>query len=166
MFSIGTALDVAGNYSFEITPRMLTVTVILAITLLLLFRARVEKGSMRRWKVRVLMLALAVVTAWRPAVLMQTLLPSTYGLEGAYFKGLLMNALTEVKLLRVSEPEDYDLETVQQLLEESEENAPAGDTASEDSPHVIAIMVEALSDLTVAGDFETSEPVMPSPRTS
>lgn len=161
VFSIGTALDVAGNYSFEITPRMLTVTVILAITLLLLLRARVEKGSMRRWQVRVLMLALAVVTAWRPAVLMQTLLPSTYGLEGAYFKGLLMNALTEVKLLRVSEPEDYDLETVQQLLEESEENAPAGDTASEDSPHVIVIMVEALSDLTVAGDFETSEPVMP-----
>lgn len=161
VFSIGTALDVAGNYRFEIMPRMLTVSVILAISLALLLRARVEKGSMRRWPVRVLMLVLAVATAWRPAVLMQTMLPSTYGLEGAYYKGLLMNVLTEVKLLRIREPEGYDLEMVQQLLEESGENTSAGDTASDDTPHVIAIMVEALSDLTVAGDFETSESVMP-----
>lgn len=161
LFSIGTALDVAGNYSFEIMPRMLTVAAVLAIVLVLLFRARVKKGSMCRWQVRVLMLALAVVTVWKPAVLIRTTLPRTYDREGAYLSGILMNTLSEVKLLRVSEPEGYDLENVQRRLEESSENAPTGSTATEDAPHVIAIMVEALSDLTVAGDFETSEPVMP-----
>ena len=49
IFSIGTALNVAGNYTFEIMPRMITVTAGLVIVLIILFRCRVKKGYMRKW---------------------------------------------------------------------------------------------------------------------
>lgn len=159
IFSIGTALNVVENYKFEIKPRMITATIVLVIVLMIVFRSRVKMRGKRKWTMRAVVLTLAVIAACIPLSRLKATLPRSYKMEGAYYNGILMQLLAEVRLLHVAEPEGYSAENVRALLKEYEDSAPAAN--EEDPPHVIAIMVEALSDLTVAGEFETSAPVMP-----
>lgn len=160
LYSVGTALSVADNYSFVIMPRMVTVTVVFAIVMAILLRSRTDRRSMKKWLLRAALLMLAVVTALIPALRLKATPPRNYKAEAAYYNGLLMELLAEVRLLRVEQPEGYSLDRVQQLLKEGEDAGNAA-TEDEDAPHVIVVMVEALSDLTAVGHFETDSPVMP-----
>lgn len=155
LFSIQTALNVAGKYRFKMTSRMITQLCVFAITFVMVCRSKVEVKRVRKLPVRVLMLVLAVASAWLPVSLLDSMNSYTWGREGAYFNGVLMELMVEAKNYNIEAPEGYSAESVQTI---------AGQHAAvegEGTPHVIAIMVEAMSDISVLGEFETTAEVMP-----
>lgn len=156
VYSIGTALSVAGNYTFEFMPRMYTALVVFVIAVLVVLRSRVKRRTLR-WPVRAAAAVLAVVSMCIPVSRMDAITARNWGRDAAYYNGILMEFLVEAEHLFVKAPEGYSTEGAEAMLKECEEAA----AAQEDPPHVIAIMVEALSDLSAVGEFETSAPVMP-----
>ncbi len=156
IYAVGTALKVLPSYRLEIMPRMITTFVVFVIVMMIVILSRVDFRRALKWPVRAISLALACLAAWMPVSNMKTTAPRNWGREAATINGLLMEALVEAQFLRVSAPEGYTTEKAHALLEQYAEPA-----ACQDPPHVIAIMVEALSDLTVGGAFETDVPVMP-----
>ena len=159
VFSIRTALNVAGGYHFEIMPRLITEICVLATCLTAVLKSRVRRRSMRGLGRRTALLAMAAAAAWMPAVKLEDTAPRTWGREGAYFNGVLMQFLAEAEDMYVEPPEGYSQETVDALARKWPAQPAA--SADEQQPHIIAVMVEALSDLRVLGGFETSEAVMP-----
>ncbi len=75
--------------------------------------------------------------------------------------GCTYSFFINTKYLYVLEPNDYDAEQVEGYVAEVLENAEATETVTEKTPHIIAIMNESLSDLSVLGDVQTNENPMP-----
>ena len=69
----------------------------------------------------------------------------------------LTNFMYSIRQLGAQEPEDYSQENLAALTGDTEGLTATG----EEQPHVIVIMSEAYSDLSVLGDFETSEEIAP-----
>ena len=157
-FSLRTALNVMGGYRLEIAPRMLTELAVLAVCLAAVLGCRADRQRMRGLWRRGLLLALAVAAAWTPLSQMENVSARTWGREGAYYNGILVQLLAELEDMNVRPPEGYSREAFAQLAEEWPAQ-PADDQAQQ--PHVIVIMAEALSDLSVLGEFETNREVMP-----
>lgn len=156
VYSIGTALSVAGNYRFELMPRMITAFAVFVIVMQVVLRSRVKRHTLR-WPVRAAAAALAAASMCIPVSRMDAISARNWGCDAAYYNGILMEFLVELEHLFVKAPEGYSTEGAEAMLKEYEKT----ETAQEDPPHVIAIMVEALSDLSAVGEFETSAPVMP-----
>lgn len=153
---LGTALSVAGGYTLEIMPRMISAALAMVISVLAVARARMEwKRAGKMWY-RMLCAALAALSAVIPVMQMDDLTVLTWGRQGAYKRGILMEFLLEAGDMFVSEPEGYSTEAAEMLAQEYETAKITGER-----PHVIAIMGEAFSDLQAVGDFETSEEVLP-----
>ena len=154
---LGTALSVAGGYSLEIMPRMISVTLALVISLLAVVRMKVQRKRPEKPGFRALCIVLAALAAVYPVMQLDELTVLTWGRQGAYKRGILMEFLLEAKDMFVTPPEGYDPAVVEALAQEYDQT---GD-ANADKPHVIAIMNEAFSDLQAVGSFETSEEVLP-----
>ena len=78
----------------------------------------------------------------------------TYKVNG-FFVSFLVNA----KYLNVEVPQGYSADTAKDLLQSVTNTEP--DATSSDRPNIVVIMNEAFSDLSVLGDFTTSEDYMP-----
>ena len=154
---IGTAISVADTYSMYFMPRMISVTLALILCVLAVARAKVEKKRWGKAGFRLLCVLLAVLSFIVPALQLGSLTAKTWGLQGAYMRGLLMEFLLEGKDMIIMPPEGYDTGAVEALAQEYEKTTDESD----DNPHVIVIMDEAFSDLQLVGDFETSDEVLP-----
>lgn len=72
------------------------------------------------------------------------------------FNGYLVASLMEIQNSRISKPQRYSLEKVEELLEEAGENSRDG-LGGKQKPHIILVMNESYSDLRVLGNLEISE---------
>lgn len=158
LFSLQTALNVAGNYRFIVMPRMITSTCVLLITTAMVARCPVQRGLGSRWRFRALAVLLAGLSGFYPIVQMRGMGARYWGRESVYYNGVLMEYALELQDLHVSWPENYSeqLEALTAAYPGETEN-----NLEEEPPHVIAIMFEALSDLTAVSNLETSEDAMP-----
>ncbi len=75
--------------------------------------------------------------------------------------GFTYSFFINTKYLYVLEPNGYDAEKVEEYVAEVLEGADAEETQNEQQPHIIAIMNESLSDLSVLGEVNTNIEPMP-----
>ena len=78
--------------------------------------------------------------------------------EGAWVYGYILDFVSKFKEITPQKPEHYTLELVDEL---AEEYAQESNDASSDHPHIIVIMDESFSDLSVLGGTIHNREVMP-----
>lgn len=165
LYSIGTAVSVAGNYKIEITPRLLAVLAGFLVLILLGSRTGIRVKHLR---VRVAGFLLSVMCMFGYVHEIGTdSWISFFGLDTTLFtpnvlyrnNGLAGGFLSILKYIKVEKPQGYSAEEVQKIASEY----PAEETKKEISelPNVIVIMDEAFSDLSVLGEFATDSDYMP-----
>lgn len=165
--SLGTAVSVADNYSFtlEWKPAFALMAFVWIILLSSKSGARFKRKKFRFGTA----FLYAVLLCFYISAIQKTGVQSFFGMDTTLFtmnvlyrnNGIAAAFLGNLRFLNIEEPDDYSPQRVEEIQAELE-NDPA-DTASaqEQYPNVIVIMDEAFSDLSVWGDFETSEDVIP-----
>lgn len=160
IFSIGTAINVASNYSlFPIPGSIIFTWIFFAGSVVLLTRAKIEKGRFLSLKRRLILLAAAAFGTVAVIFYIPGLKIYHWENDGANYNGTILDLFSKFKEAFVSEPETYSPEAVAGIADryaDSEASAPASKP-----PHIIAIMNEAFSDLSVLGRLATNEAVMP-----
>ncbi len=167
IFSIGTAVSVAGNYEFEIKARV--VYVVLGFLAIILIGSRLGgKKRTIRLKPRMLGLALSAISMFGYVQYIGTdASVKAFSLDTTLFtpnvlyrnNGLVGGFLGNLKYLKVEKPNGYSASAAQEEAECYKKET--ADVETEELPNVIAIMNEALSDPAVFGEFETSEEYFP-----
>ncbi len=176
--SFGTAMSVADQYTFELHWRQAFVLFAYIWIILIASRSRV---TFRFGKVRAVAFLMSVfLMAGYLSGIQKSDVQSFFGMDTTLFtlnvlyrnNGLAAAFLANLRFLNLPEPDGYSVKAVTELMEQS-----TGDTEGSSGsisavsvndqtdvlqyPNIIVIMNEAFSDLSVWGDFETSEEVMP-----
>ncbi|MDY3250779.1 MAG: LTA synthase family protein [Candidatus Choladocola sp.] len=168
--SIGTAATVADNYSFTLTWKaafvlfaFIWIMVISSKSAVRFCRKRVRFGGAALY---LLCMVLYVNGIQKSSV------QDFFGMDTTLFtlnvlyrnNGIAAAFLGNLRFLHIEEPDGYSPDKAEAIAADAagkakqQENSGQG---TEEYPNVIIIMDEAFSDLSVWGDFETSEEVMP-----
>lgn len=158
IFSASTAMNVMGNYSLLPIPAGILWGwgVFLAMLGVLYFYHRKRKPGLTAKK-RIILLVLCTISSVSIFFYAVNLKTYHWDKEGALFNGYYLDFVAKFKEITVPEPENYSPELIAQLADQYAQP----ETQPEKLPHLIVIMDEAFSDLTVAGDFATNQEVMP-----
>ncbi len=157
-YSVKIALTVAGNYKLTLTPHALYSLIGFIFVLYFLLTLKIDKSRKNRLGVRLGALGASAVCSlglWWVSVNSVNYIQN-WAMTGTLVNGATYNLIVELKESRVEAPEGYSPERVESILSryKTGESDP-------DSPHIIVIMNEAFSDLSVLGEFETNIEVMP-----
>lgn len=160
VFSIGTAMNVAEHYSLWPVP----INVILCWGIwcgafFYLFPKNVKVNDRISGKSRIVILIGCIVAAIIMNSYATNLKTYHWDKEGAVFNGYVLDFVSKIKEAYIAEPDGYNCEDIESL---SEQYPLIIDTPSETKhPHIIVIMDESFSDLSVQGDLSTDVEVMP-----
>lgn len=165
IYSVRTAVSVADNYNLDINGRLIG---IVAGFLLLAFVSGYLNLKVKRLQVRLAGILLSVLCLFGYVKAMgNDKVIDAAGLDTTLFtpnvlyrnNGLLGGFVGNIRYLKVEKPEGYSTKAVEEIAE----NYQTEDTVTDkkDLPNIIVIMNEAFSDLSVFGDFHTSEDYMP-----
>lgn len=170
--SLGTAVSVLDNQSMTLTPE--TIHILCGFGLLIFLSLHCDrKAPALKQRLSAGLATAALLAAMSFGVqtqwLMDTIdiyeMPFTQGYtyrQNGFVVSFLMNA----KYLSVDKPEDYDVEELEETIDETLEEAlleedTAATPVTPASPNIIVIMNEAFSDLSVLGDLHTNKDYMP-----
>ena len=159
ILAIGTAINVANNYSFIAKPLMITQLIFYIACMRAMIGAHEVRPNLKKLWVRALVVPLVVVSAYPAWYTYRHNKPTTFWSNGIRRNSILVEFLLESKTLKVSQPKGYSAEAVAALGEEYP--ARPATVSGKKRPHVIAIMIEAFSDLSVLGRLETNVDYMP-----
>jgi len=153
-YSLRTAASVVGQYKIEFTSK---VNYSILLFLLFIFVVSITKFTHKSKKSQLPRLAGAIFLGLSLFTVSWCMNNSTnymqlWAFDGTKYNGLTYNFLIEARDSRVKVPEGYSDERAEEIL-----SAYTGTESKEDTPHVIVIMSEAFSDLSILGDFNTSE---------
>ena len=168
IYSFGTAMGVAGNFSFVPTKRMIVGTVLFIIWFIVIgfceldLRKVIKKVVLRiSGAVTVLigMIVFTLLLQTNSAVATFDIFNIQYAVAELITRnGLYVGFLYELKYLTVDKPEGYSKAAEKEILD----NTAVDSSVSADTmPNIIVIMDEAFSDPAVNGKIETSEDYMP-----
>ena len=161
IFSFGTAMNVADNYSiFPIPPAVKTGWGIWCGVMALVWSTQPKAAHSFSWKKRSALAALCIVSILFSFFRTDTLRTYHWKNEGALFNGYLLDFVSRFSEAYVSEPEHYSVEKIESLSERYSRKSDSSGT-SEKPPHIIVVMDEAFSDLRVVADIRTNQEVMP-----
>ena len=164
IYSIGTAVSVAGNYEFKINGRL--VAVVLSFMLIAFLGSRTGL-KVKRWRIRILCLCFAlagmygyVVGVGSDAVIDVVGLDTTLFTPNVLYRnnGLTAGFLGNLKFLMVEKPDGYSAQKAEDAAQEYRKHTA---DSKEKLPNVIVIMNEAFSDMSVFGEFEIDYDYMP-----
>lgn len=162
IFSVKTALAVAGNYSMEFDKEFIIKVgagmVILALTVFIICMY-MEQVLLPK-SARIVCVGCSVI--WFGMMACTSWIVAAGGRNADYFthetNGFAFNLYLQLKDLSIREPENYG----QEVLAEIKEQYPSDRAvAREDYPNIIVIMNESFSDLSVLGEFATNQEVLP-----
>lgn len=157
--SLGTAMNVANQYDFTITPNIVYAWVIFGWLAFSSFSLQVPKTS-RKSVPFLLTLVISIGVFVGFFFTTRNMVAIHFGNGGTYYQGYLLNFTLSIKELIVPPPDGYSAESVESIMADylnGEDSAAAGKT-----PNIIVIMDEAYADLGVLGDnFNTYEAVSP-----
>ena len=157
--SIGTGLSVAGNYQLSLNDRGCYVILAtwLFFSLAWKFQVKFAKPSFMR------MISAFGVIFLGSVVYLNTYHTNTETWEkkGTYRNGYVLNFVLSARDSIVSEPEGYSKDFVTQMETLYGETKKNDMVELEEQPTVIVIMNESFADLSVIGELETNEPLMP-----
>lgn len=163
--SFWTAASVAGEFRYEPTMNMILMGLLMIACNLLICKMDFWFSG---WKSRLVYTVITVGCVWYCFYGM--LVGDFFAKVGSqwmdFFRfnityqtdGYMMCTVKSIRFLHVEKPEGYSLETVKNIAADvkkrhvEEKNLPE---------NIIVIMNEAFADLSVLGDFETSEPMLP-----
>lgn len=160
IFSAGTATNVIDNYSLLPIPRNLIVAwVIFAVVLTAVYflQRKADRRMKMTVKRRVLLLCFCAVASFSVFLYASNLQTYHWDVKGARRNGFILNFTAEFGEISVSKPEHYSTELIDGL---AAEYGYANDEKQE-TPHIIVIMDESFSDLSVVGEFSTDNEVTP-----
>lgn len=159
ILSVGTALNVAGQYSFQLSASMAYSWMLwLWSVWSLRCLPSVEKIAPKRW----IRLAAAAATAVCVLVIGRAteIIPlKMWGNEGTAVNGYYLNFAAGLRACFVEEPDHYSPETME-ALEQAYADLPETDCGSK--PNIIVIMNESYADFEILGsELKTNQPVTP-----
>ena len=167
IFSVGTALNVADQYKFDITA-FYALTLLYIVVMIAYFgfieKYSEEKRYKTKWYVRY---PICIPTL----IVICLLMSSSTFLKSAgvapYFwshkvNGFPLNFVVDLKYSSMDEPKGYEIEKLEKLYKDNSSNKYYIDEADNTTrPNVIVIMNESFSDLRVIGDFDTNQDITP-----
>ncbi len=169
-YSIGTALTVAGNYSF-VLPGSIVIDLILGLCLLALVihmpkYVLVRKGLFRKILMRVAVTVFMI--AMVPFYLTQNwngklgILTDLFAPIKTYKEyGTTVGFFCVAKYMRLTAPDGYSVSEAKEIAEESVEEQVENTVTDVKPVNIICIMNESWADYRYVGDLETNEEVMP-----
>lgn len=178
--SVNTALSVSDNYNYDIDYRFITSTFILILIMIcgFLFSTRSRRRLTDRLRLgtctgSLIFLLLTSFGMMNDNITAYLLTPTNLFTQWASYRdnGFTVTFLQNMQYIHIKKPSGYDAENLDQELQDfllSYKNSPDGSSDLTDRtdsqaqmPHVIVIMNESFSDLSVLHDFETNEDYMP-----
>lgn len=180
LLSVGTAAEVAGDFSYTLTVRAgLTLAgfLLLGVLELLFLKNRLQDTVARFYKGPlgsfIFRLPAGILSLLLLMGLVSLLHNETFVEQKLYMydklftpaamskrDGTALAFLLELQYIAVERPEEYSKEKAVLFLQEGERNG-AGLQTGWELPNIIVIMDEAFSDLSVLGELTTNIPVMP-----
>lgn len=158
VFSAGTAMNVMGNYSLFPVPFGICLGWgVFIAAMVALYRLQSKKDSGITPKKRLALLIFCAISSVSIFFYTSGLKTYHWDKEGALFNGYYLDFVAKFKEISVPEPDNYSTELIADLAAQY----PAEDNATSQLPHLIVIMDEAFSDLSVAGEFSTNQEVAP-----
>ncbi len=165
--SIRTALSVSDSYSFTFTWRI--VFVLFAFIWIMLLFSKSEVCFTKPVPRLITALVFVLLMTGYVTGIQRSDVQSFFGMDTTLFtlnvlyrnNGIAAAFLGNLRFLAIDEPEGYSEQKVQEIQARSGGEESASVPELSDLPNIIVIMNEAFSDLSVYGDFETSEEVMP-----
>ncbi len=161
IFSAGTALNVADNYSLLPVPTSIIVCWILWGVLMgcLIFCYMKEKIHIsHKW--RMILSLFCVITAIAVSFYTANLETYPWKKDGAKNNGYILEFFSKWKEMRPTKPEEYSIQQINKLAEQYAPDYEIVNT-EKDNPHLIVIMNEAFSDLSAVGKISTNTEVTP-----
>ena len=170
LLSVRTAGNVAGNYDYTVTWQMVLAT--FGFIFLILVSVKMN-ARLRIFPVRLAGAALALgALLFVVSGLQEDEMKTFWGVDTTLFtpnvrytkNGFWPAFLSNLSFLNVEKPEGYSAGKAREIGQEAQDSYEAGEgaaAASVQKPNIIVIMNEAFSDLSVLGDFSTSEDYMP-----
>ncbi len=170
IFVVGTALNVAGNYTFAFTLNIFRCLLVGAVLFTIVTWMPKEDMYLRKYMrigYDVIALALVVFTVWLFAA---SDWPNSQQVKVRVFKpmktykknGELLNFVRGFYFMLVETPEGYTTEQCEQLMHQLDlESDPADYDDGKKNPNIIFIMNESLTDFSQFEDAELSEDPMP-----
>lgn len=163
VFSAGTAVNVAGNYSlFPIPLNIIIGWSAFAIVLVILGYVHCRNTPKLTIKRRLALMTVCVIGFTAISSYSSRLKTYQWKADGAIYNGYILDFASKIKEISAPEPTDYRTDVIDELAERyaEKEIVEDGDNQS-DHTHIIVIMDEAFSDLSVIGEFSTNTEVMP-----
>lgn len=160
VFSVGTALNVADNYSLLPIPAGLIIGWGLFVVMMVgLGCLRQKKTSGLTLKNRGIFLAVTLAVAGAIFVYTAGIHPHHWHKAGAEYNGYFLDFVSKIKEATVQKPKGYDIKQVENVGKryETEEKEPEHTK----KPNIIIIMDEAFADLNILGEFSTNKEVTP-----
>ena len=175
IYSVRTAASVAGNYSYVLDWQFVISTIGLVMLALVSMKLAVR---IRHIAVRAVfaLLSLGLLIA-EGLFLQKDEVQEKLGMDTILFtpnvryrnNGFLAAYIGDIHLITVKEPEEYSPEKARSIVDRvtgTRDDKEIGESTvvkvdSKDMPNIVVIMNEAFSDLSVLGDFKTSEDPMP-----
>nr|MBQ8245155.1 LTA synthase family protein [Oscillospiraceae bacterium] len=158
--SVGTAMKVAGQYTFSVDAEKAYCWFAWLWTVFALRSLPEETPLIPKLWFRLLAACAAAVcaaAAWSSTELVPI---KTWANEGSAMNGYFLNFAVGLRDSFVEEPEGYSGEIIESL--EAQYAASADVPAREDFPNIIVIMNESFADFRVlGGNFRTNQPVIP-----
>lgn len=169
--SVKTGMNVMGEYSIEITHQVLTAIVLLSFLIVLGIKMKTPRHDTKQkifFRTILGLVSLIILLTFymtdffanlgiRPDFWNQTRGYKRYGFVCSFF--------INTKYLFVTQPAGYDAEQAEGYMDEvlsgAEEKIVPDKKPGNQTPNIICIMNESLSDLSVLGDFETNIDYMP-----
>lgn len=165
LLSAQTGLRVAGGYQFTVDMYLITATLLFILLLLLIWK--IKKSLQKSLKNKIIRGVLLVYVIGFVTFIYQVNIKDKFQLQNDLWdqvteykiNGFLASFTQRLTTLVYKKPEGYSHDKLNQILKEVTANDK--EQQSDDTPNVIVIMNEAFSDISVNGDFATSEDYMP-----
>ncbi len=158
--SIGTGLSVAGNYDLVLHQRGwqgLAATVIF-----LLLTGRISISFQNRIFVRILSGLSGILCIIVIILNTSKINTETWEQKGSYLNGYVLNFVLSARDSFVSAPEGYHQTAIGELeLRYEGIETTVSEVELEKEPTIIVVMNESFADLSVIGEMQTNEPIMP-----
>lgn len=162
ILSAGTAMNVAESYNLLPIPRNILIGWgVFAALLLVLYRFQHKAKAEFTAKKGCVLLTVCVISLISVFLYACDLKTYHWYNEGAQFNGCILDFIAKFKEMTASEPDHYNTEMIAELADRYSENRNEQGSGPSEYPHIIVIMDEAFSDMSVVGEYSTNTEVMP-----
>ena len=167
LYSLRTAASVADNYTLDVSWRLYFVLMGFLWLAILGEKMHFSFGNVKR---RLLSAAISLALMASFVTYVQTEnCEDVFGLDDILFtpnvlyrnNGFMVAYLANLQYLNIEKPQGYSASAAQQVADTETASEDEQNTADAEKPNILVIMNEAFSDLSVYGDFETTQEYMP-----